>query len=59
MKAVNFACFKLGEKASKSVKKNKNNFINVIENKLTMSLDEEINNNILQEACINYLQLLI
>ena len=30
MKAINYACFKLEEKATKSNKKKKNNFINVI-----------------------------
>ena len=30
MKAINYACFKLEEKATKSTKKKKNNFINVI-----------------------------
>ena len=30
MKAIYYACFKLEEKTTRSVKKNKNNFINVI-----------------------------
>ena len=30
MRAVNYACFKLEEKATRSVKKNKNNFITII-----------------------------
>ena len=30
MKAINHACFKMEEKATKSVKKKKNNFINVV-----------------------------
>ena len=30
MKAINYACSRLNEEATKSVKKNKNNFINVI-----------------------------
>ena len=30
MKAMYYACFKLEEKTTRSVKKNKNNFINVI-----------------------------
>ena len=41
MKAVNYACFKLEEKATRSVKKKKNNFINVIGDKFVMS---KINN---------------
>ena len=38
MKAINYACFKLEEKTTRSVKKNKNNFINVIGNKFAMSI---------------------
>ena len=38
MKAINFACFKLEEKTTRSVKKKKNNFINVIGDKFTMSI---------------------
>ena len=38
MKAINYAGFKLEEKATRSVKKNKNNFINVIGGKLAMSI---------------------
>ena len=30
MKAINYACFRLEEKATRSIKKNKNNVINVI-----------------------------
>ena len=30
MKAINYACFKLEEKATISIKQNKNNFINAI-----------------------------
>ena len=30
MKAINYACFKLEEKTTRSVKKNKNNFINTM-----------------------------
>ena len=30
MKAIYYTCFKLEEKTTRSVKKNKNNFINVI-----------------------------
>ena len=38
MKAINYARFKLEGKATGSVKKKKNNFINVIEEKFTMSI---------------------
>ena len=38
MKAVNYACFELEEKATRSVKKKKNNFINVIRDKFAMSI---------------------
>ena len=38
MKAINYAFFKLGEKATRSVKKNKNNFINIIGDKFPMSI---------------------
>ena len=41
MKAVNCACFKLEKKATRSVKKNKNNFINVFRDKLSQVLDKE------------------
>ena len=38
MKAINDACFKLEEKANRSVKKKKNNFISVVEDKFIMSI---------------------
>ena len=38
MKAINDACFKLEEKATRSVKKKKNNFISVVEDKFAMSI---------------------
>ena len=39
MKAIHYACFKLEEKATRSIKKNKTNFINVkIEDKFTMGI---------------------
>ena len=41
VKAINSGCFKLEEKAIRSVKKNKNNFINVIRDKFTISVDEK------------------
>ena len=34
MKAINYVCFKLEENAVRSGKKNKNNFINVIGDRL-------------------------
>ena len=37
MKGIKYTCFKLGKKAAKKVKKNKNNFINIVGNKFTMS----------------------
>ena len=37
MKGIKYACFKLGKKAAKKVKKNKNNFINIVGDKFTMS----------------------
>ena len=59
MKAVNYTCFKLEEKTTKSVKKNKN-FINIgnkfaisiRQGKLTILFCKKLFN------CINYLQLL-
>ena len=36
MKAINYACFKLEKKTTRSIKKNKNNFINVIGDKFAM-----------------------
>ena len=41
MKAINYACFKLEEKPTKSVKKDKNNFINIIGEEFAIALDEE------------------
>ena len=38
MKAINYAFFKLGKKATRSVKKNKNNFINITGDKFPMSI---------------------
>ena len=39
MKAINYACFKLEEKTiTRSVKKNKNSFINVTVDKFAMSI---------------------
>ena len=39
MKAIHYACFKLEEKATRSIKKNKTNFNNVkIEDKFTMGI---------------------
>ena len=47
MKAINYECFKPEEKATRSVKKQKNNFINVIGDEENFILQ---NNFILQEA---------
>ena len=38
MKATNYACFKLEEKITRSVKKNKSNSINIIGDKFAMSI---------------------
>ena len=38
MKAICYACFKLEKKATRVVKKKKNNFINVIGDKFAMSI---------------------
>ena len=38
MKAISCGCFKLEEKITKNVKKIKNNFINIIEDKFGMSV---------------------
>ena len=38
MKGINYACFKLEEKATRNVKKKKNNFINAIRDKFAMSI---------------------
>ena len=38
MKAINYACFKLEQKITVSVKKNKRNFINIIEDKFARSI---------------------
>ena len=38
MEAIYSACFKLEEKITKSVKKNKINFINIIVDKFSMSV---------------------
>ena len=56
MKAINYACFKLEEKATKSIQKDKNNFINVIKDKFVMSYVISFCKKIFN--CIKYLQLL-
>ena len=38
MKAINYACFKLKEKATKNIKKNKSNFIHIKGDKFGMSV---------------------
>ena len=38
MKAINYACFKLEEKITKSLKTNKSNFINIIGDKFGMGV---------------------
>ena len=38
MKAISYACFKLKEKITSGVKKKKDNFINIIKDKLAMSI---------------------
>ena len=38
MKAIYYACFKLEEKTTRSVKKNKNNFISVTGDKFSISI---------------------
>ena len=38
MKAINYACFKLEEKITRSVKKNNSNFINIIGDKFAMNI---------------------
>ena len=38
MKAIYYACFKLEVKTTRSVKKNKDNFIDIIGNKFAMSI---------------------
>ena len=38
MKTINYTCFKLEEKAMRSVKRNKNSFVNVIEETFVMSI---------------------
>ena len=38
MKAIYYSCFQLEVKTIRSVKKNKNNFINVIGDKFAMSI---------------------
>ena len=38
VKAINYACFKLGKKITRSVKQNKSNFINIIGDKFAMSI---------------------
>ena len=38
LKAINYGCFKLEEKATRGVEKNKNNFINVIGDKFVISI---------------------
>ena len=39
MKLINYACFKLEEKATRSVKNDKNTFINIIGDKFAMNIN--------------------
>ena len=39
MKAINYASFKLEEKITRNVKKSKSNFIKIIGDKFTMSIE--------------------
>ena len=60
MKAINFACFTLEEKATRIVKKKKKNFVNVIGDKLAMSIRRgKLTISFCKKLfiCINYLQL--
>ena len=62
MKAINYACSKLEEKVNRSIKKNKNNFINVIGDKFAMSIKlGKLTISFCKKlfSCINNLQLLI
>ena len=61
MKAINYASFELEEKATRSVTKNKNNFINVIGDKFTMTIRWRKSTTFCRKhfSCINYLQLLL
>ena len=38
MKAINYACFKVEEKITRSVKKNKSNFISIVGDKFAMTI---------------------
>ena len=61
MKAINHAYFKLEEKTFKSVKKNKNSFINAIGDKFALSNRQGKLTILFCKklfSCINYLQLL-
>ena len=61
MKAINYACFKLEEKPIRSVKMNKNNFINAIGDKFAMNTRQEklaISFSKKLLSCVNYFQLL-
>ena len=56
-----WSCFKLEEKATRSVKKKKNNFISVVEDKFVMSIRWGILTILCCKklfSCINYLQFL-
>ena len=62
MKAINYACFKLEENATRSAKKNKGNFSNVIRDKFAMSLRRgKLTISFCKKlfSCTNYIQLLI
>ena len=61
MKVINYACFRLEEKATRSIKKNKNNVINVIGEKFAMSISwGKLAIPFCKRlfSCINYFQLL-
>ena len=60
MKGINYACFKPEEKATRNVKKKKNNFINAIRDKFAMSIRWGKLTISFRKffSCINYHQLL-
>ena len=60
MKAIYYACFKLEVKTTRSVKKNKNNFINVIADRFAMRIrlgNLRFSFCTKLFSCINYIQL--
>ena len=62
MKTINYVCFKLEEKGTRSAKKNKIIFVSLTEGKFAMNIGQgKLTSSFCKKlfSCINFLQLLI